>query len=106
MAVTSVRVPAKIRNCSTTAKKIRSEVVNHGKLTEVIYVRLTANGARLAGQSVVLDPGVTARVTFDVYPKVLTLGAAEICVEAIIQQTDLTPPDNKLCSTATVVGCQ
>lgn len=106
ISMTSIRAPKKARDCSTRPKKIRAELINNGEFTELVYVRMTVNDLSLGGQSVVLDPGASARMTLDVYPNTLLVGPADICVEAVIRDVDLTPIDNRVCQSMSVTSCQ
>lgn len=105
VAVTLLRVPKKMRHCSTGPRKIRAEIQNTGEMAVFVYVRLMADSLRLAGQMVVVDPGAVARVVFDLYPNGLGVGVTEICVEGMIEGTDFIPTDNRACGVTTVVEC-
>lgn len=104
-AVLSFRAPKKVRECSTRPKKVRAELANSGEFTEMVNLQMTVNGAQVAATTVIVDPGETARVSFELHSFSQAVGPAEICVEAVIGHDDLTPHNNKSCGSTTFVDC-
>lgn len=107
VALTSLRVPSKVRNCSTSAKQVSAYVINNGVSTESVSVSMTVN-ARAAAQlesPIIVDPGATATAALQLAPSTLQAGTATICLQANIKNADPTA-DNELCKTMTVLNCQ
>lgn len=106
VAVTSLRVPKKVQDCSLDLKQIQAELANPGELTEVLTVKLMANDVQVDQTIVTLDPGMIALVSFALDPTALSGVTADICVEAVIEDIDSNPDDNRACRPITVVNCQ
>lgn len=105
VSVNTLRVPKRVRECSVRPKKVRAEVSNQGELTELVSVHLILNDVQVDTQNVILNPGTSARVTFDAYPQSLSVERARICVKADIPADDLTPGDNNVCRATRLVSC-
>lgn len=106
VSIVSVRLPKKVRECSTASRMVKAEVANVGELTEDVTVQLTVDGVLADSETAFIDAGSSAFVKLELSLSSVNAPSALVCVEALITEDDVYKDDNKVCRSVSVVPCR